>query len=316
MNRTCFLSFTLLLSLAAAGAQTPLSARKPNAVDPSPSGFARAIVLWPTGAPLAKGWTSGDVPKLYYYPAIGAGVGSAVIVLPGGGFTHLMLEKEGAAEAKWLAARGIPAFVLQYRLAPAYRYPVPMLDGDRAVRYVRSHAADFKIDPNKIGVWGFSAGGHLAGYLATAPDQRDKKSADPVERVSAHPDFAVFSYARLSLEQSLPRSGSMESLFGDKPTQEMLDTVSAVKHVTRETSPSFIYSTSADQTVDSLSSTAYYDALKRAGVPVELHIFELGPHGTGMGQNLKGMAELEVWPTLLEHWMQLHGWMAVNLPEN
>ena len=134
MNRTCFLSFTLLLSLAAAGAQTPLSARKPNAVDPSPSGFARAIVLWPTGAPLAKGWTSGDVPKLYYYPAIGAGVGSAVIVLPGGGFTHLMLEKEGAAEAKWLAARGISAFVLQYRLAPAYRYPVPMLDGDRAVR--------------------------------------------------------------------------------------------------------------------------------------------------------------------------------------
>jgi dipeptidyl aminopeptidase/acylaminoacyl peptidase len=106
----------------------------------------------------------------------------------------------------------------------------------------------------------------------------------------------------------------MESLVGDNPRPEMLDTISVVRHVTKDTSPSFIYSTTGDQTVNSMNATAYYDALKRAGVPVELHIFELGSHGTGMGQNLKGLAELEIWPTLLQHWMQLHGWMAATAP--
>ncbi|HEX9199750.1 MAG TPA: alpha/beta hydrolase [Acidobacteriaceae bacterium] len=310
VNRIPFLSLILLVSARANGAQQ----LRPNVGDPPPSGYARAITLWIGGAPMAKGAASGDVPKLFFYPASGPSVGSAVVVLPGGGYTHVVMEKEGAVEAKWLATHGIAAFVLQYRLSPTYRYPVPMLDGARAVRYVRSHAVEFGIDPNKIGVWGFSAGGHLAGYLATAPDERMRSAIDPVERVSEHPDFAIFSYARLSMESSVPRTGNMESLVGDNPRPEMLDTISIVRHVTKETSPSFIYSTTGDQTVNSMNSTAYYDALKRAGVPVELHIFELGPHGTGMGQNLKGLAELEVWPTLLQHWMQLHGWMAATVP--
>lgn len=225
------------------------------------------------------------------------------------------MEKEGATEAKWLAARGVAAFVLQYRLSPAYRYPVPMLDGARAVRYVRTHAAEMGIAPDRIGVWGFSAGGNLAGYLATEPFERDNKNPDPVERVSAHPDFAIFSYARLTLDASVPRTGNMESLLGENPTPEMLDRVSFARHVTKTTSPSFIYSTTADQTVNSMNATAFYDALKRAGVPAELHIFELGAHGTGMGQSLKGLAELEIWPLLLQHWMQLHGWMVANEPE-
>jgi acetyl esterase/lipase len=312
MNRTSFLSLCLLLCLSADAAQKPL---KRNVGDPPPSGFSKAIVLWPEGAPLAKGSDAGDVPKLFYYPAVGPGVGSAVIVLPGGGYNHVVMEKEGAVEAKWLAAHGIPAFVLQYRLSPWYKYPAPMLDGERAVRYVRSHAAEYGIEPNKIGVWGFSAGGHLAGYLATSADTHDKKNADPIERVSAHPDFAIYSYARLSLDASVPRTGNMESLVGENPSPEMLDTISAVRHVTKDTSPSFIYSTTGDQTVNSLNATAFYDALKRAGVPVELHIFELGPHGTGMGQNLKGLGELEVWPVLLQHWMELHGWMSTTSPE-
>lgn len=315
MVRISFLSATLLLSLVAGHVQMASAAQVRNSGDPPPSGFAKTLVLWPDGAPLAKGSAPGDVPKLYYYPAVGAGVGSAVIVLPGGGYTHVVMEKEGAVEAKWLAARGVAAFVLQYRLSPAYRFPAPMLDGARAVRYVRSHAAEFSIEPNKIGVWGFSAGGHLAGYLATAPEERDRANADPIERVNAHPDFAVFSYARLSMEASVPRTGNMEALLGNNPTPEMLDTISFVRHVTKDTSPSFIYSTTGDQTVNSLNATAFYDALKRAGVPVELHVFELGPHGTGMGQGLKGLAELEVWPVLLEHWMQLHRWMAATAPE-
>jgi len=315
MYRTSFVSVTLLLGLALGRGQTPVSAPRPSAGDPPPTGFARVFPLWPGGAPLAKGSASSDVPKLYYYPATGAGVGSAVIVLPGGGYTRVLMEKEGGVEAKWLAAHGVAAFVLQYRLAPAYRYPVPMLDGERAVRYVRSHAGEFGIEQNKIGVWGFSAGGHLAGTLATEPDARDRASTDPVERVSAHPDFAILSYARLTMDASVPRTGNMEALAGNDPTPAMLDTISPVRHVTKQTSPSFIYSTTADQTVNSLNATAYYDALKRAGVPVELHIFELGPHGTAMGQGLKGLAELEVWPALLQHWMQLHGWMALTAAE-
>jgi len=273
------------------------------------------LPLWPTSAPLSRGSAPGDVPKLYYYPAIGTGMKSAVIVLPGGGYIHVVDEKEGGVPAKWLAAHGVAAFVLQYRLSPWYRYPVPMMDGARAVRYVRSHATEFGVDPNKIGVWGFSAGGNLAGYLATEPFKAERNNTDTVERVSAHPDFAIFSYARLTMDSSIPRLTNMESLLGENPSPEMLDEVSYARHVTKDTAPSFIYSTTADQTVNSMNATAFYDAMKRAGVPVELHIFELGAHGTGMGQNLKGLAELEVWPVLLAHWMQLHGWMSAAAAE-
>jgi acetyl esterase/lipase len=315
MKHISFLSAILSLALTAGFAQTPATARSSNAGDPPPTGFAKILPLWPNGAPMARGSANGDVPKLYYYPPVAAGVRSAVIVLPGGGYTHVVMEKEGAAEAKWLAARGVAAFVLQYRLSPAYRYPAPMMDGARAVRYVRSHAAEFGIAPDRIGVWGFSAGGNLAGYLATEPFEASHSNTDPVERVSAHPDFAIFSYARLTMDASVPRTGNMESLLGDNPSPEMLDRISFARHVTKNTSPSFIYSTTADQTVNSLNATAYYDALKRVGVPVELHVFELGPHGTGMGQGLKGLAELDIWPLLLEHWMQLHAWMSANASE-
>jgi len=315
MKPVALLSSTLLVCVAATCMQAQTRVLKPNTGDKPPTGFARILPLWPGPAPLSKGTAPGDIPRLYYYPAVGPSVRSAVIVLPGGGYYHLVMNKEGAIEAKWLAAHGVAAFVLQYRLAPWYRYPVPMLDGARAVRYVRSHAAEFEIDPEKVGVWGFSAGGNLAAFLATEPFERDNSNPDPVERVSAHPNFAVFSYARFSMDDSIPRSNNMEALFGPHPTPEMLDSISYARHVTHETSPSFIYSTNADQTVNSLNSTAYYDALKRAGVPAELHIFELGPHGTGMGQNLNGLAELELWPALLENWMQLHRWMIEGSPE-
>ena len=197
MKRTNFALFCLFFCFAAGHAQAPASARRTTGMgDPPPLGFAKVVTLWPGAAPLAKGSAPIDVPKLYYYPPLAAGVRSAVIVLPGGGYTHVWMEKEGGLEARWLAAHGVAAFVLQYRLSPAYRYPVPMLDGARAVRYVRSHAAEYGVAPDRIGVWGFSAGGHLAGYLATAPIERDKTSPDPVERVNEHPDFAGSSPMR------------------------------------------------------------------------------------------------------------------------
>jgi acetyl esterase/lipase len=268
------------------------------------------------------GRTPADIPTMYVYPAAAGpkaltrkGLRSAVIVMPGGGYRSLMMEKEGGSEARWLSAHGVNAFVLQYRLGSRYHFPAPMQDGARAVRYVRSHAAEYGVAQDRIGVWGFSAGGHLAGYLATVNDGGNAKSSDPVERVSDRPDFAIISYGRLSMDPSIPRQTNMEGLLGDHPTAQMLDSVWVTKHVTNKTSPSFIYSTTGDQTVNALNATAYYDAMKRAGAPVELHIFERGGHGTGLGQQLTKFPELAIYPMLVANWMEMHGWMAETKQE-
>jgi acetyl esterase/lipase len=295
----------------------PVAATASTAVKPAPAtttkppaGFTKTIVLWPNGAPGAVGTEDADVPKLFVYPAKEAGVHSAVIVMPGGGYTHLAVEKEGGTEARWLNEHGVTAFVLEYRLGPRYHFPSPMLDGARAVRYVRSHAAELDVAKDKIGLWGFSAGGHLAGYLAAVHDNGTVGAPDPIERVSDRPDFAILSYGRFSLDDTIPRKTNMEGLLGDHPTQALLDTVSVVKLVTKNTSPCFIFSTTGDQTVNSMNATAFYDALKQAGVPAELHIFERGGHGVGMAQGLKEQPELAIYPTLLANWMEMHGWMT------
>ncbi|ADW69819.1 alpha/beta hydrolase [Granulicella tundricola] len=276
-----------------------------------PKGFAEAIVLWPGGAPLARGTDEGDVPELFSYPAPGAGPHAAVIVMPGGGYNHLVMEKEGAVEARWLNERGVSAYVLEYRLFPKYLYPAPLLDGARAVRYVRANASKLGVKADAIGVWGFSAGGHMAGYLAAIHDAGKAAAGEAVERVSSRPDFAILSYARLTMSADVPRNGSMEDLIGPKPTQEIIDAIDPGKHVTKDASPSFIYSTGGDMSVDPLNASVFYEALKRAGVPVELHIFQLGPHGTGMAQTLKPeLKELAVWPLLLENWMRQNGWIS------
>jgi acetyl esterase/lipase len=277
-----------------------------------PGGSTKTIVLWPAGAPGAQGTGDGDIPKLFVYPATGAGPHTGVIVLPGGGYTHLVMEKEGAVEARWLNEHGVTAFVLEYRLGPRYHFPSPMLDGARAIRYVRSHATELGVTKDKIGLWGFSAGGHLAGYLAAVNDGGTASAADLIERVSDRPDFVIVSYGRFSMDEAIPRKTNMEGLLGDHPTRAMLDSISVIKLVTKKTPPCFIYSTTEDQTVNSMNATAFYDALKREGVPAELHIFERGPHGTGMAQGLKNLPELAIYPTLLENWMEMHKWMTHN----
>ncbi len=295
-----------------ATASTAAKAVPAATVTTPPTGYAKTIVLWPNGAPGALGNGDGDVPKMFVYPAQGEGVHTAVIVMPGGGYTHLAIEKEGGAEARWLNEHGVTAFVLEYRLGPRYHFPSPMLDGARAMRYVRSHAAELSVAKDRVGLWGFSAGGHLAGYLAAVHDGGAAGAADPIERVSDRPDFVIVSYGRFSLDDSIPRKTNMEGLLGEHPTQAMLDSVSVVKFVTKNTSPCFIFSTTEDQTVNAMNATALYDALKTAGVPVELHIFERGGHGVGMAQGMKNLPELAIYPTLLANWMEVHGWMAAE----
>ncbi len=311
MIRFSFLCAALLAIPSAA--QNPVPT--PATDSAPPVGFAKAIVLWPEGAPLAlrtgNAATDGDIPKLYTYPATGAGPHAAVIVMPGGGYTHLVMDKEGSVSAKWLAAHGIEAFVLEYRLSPAYRYPAPMLDGSRAVRYVRSHAAELGIDPAQVGVWGFSAGGHLAAYLSTVHSAGDLRAKDPIDQVSDKPDFAIISYGRMDLSLAVPRPNPTAAAPGmeivlSAPTTN-LDVVAQVK---TDSPPTFIYSTTGDQTVDSRNASHYYSALKAAGVPAEMHIFELGPHGTGFAEKLpESERELRILPTLVANWLQLHGWM-------
>jgi len=312
MNRTGFAAlFLLAIPLAAQTPASPASAVAATKTAP-PAGFTQSIVLWPGGAPLAHGTTEGDIPKLFSYPAAGPGPHSAVIVMPGGGYTHLVMEQEGAYEARWLAAHGVSAFVLEYRLAPAYVYPAPMLDASRAIRYVRSHASELGVKPDALGIWGFSAGGHLSGYFATIHKAGDSSAADPIDRVSDRPDFAILSYAPLSMDL-YARMGiaPLKTLIGDHPTQAAIDAVDPVKHVSADTSPVFIYSTTGDKTVDSRNAAEFYEALKTAGIPAEMHVFELGPHGTHMGENLPpALHELTVVPELLINWLQLHGWMA------
>jgi len=311
-----------LLPVALA-AQTPKP--KPNVAPgsvvgtPIPAGYTSIERLWPGRAPGAIGDAFDDIPILYTYPAAGPGPHAAVIVLPGGGYNHLVIEKEGAVEARWLNAHGMSAYVLIYRLSPRYMYPAAMLDGQRAVRFVRAHAAQWNIRPDAIGVWGFSAGGHLAGYLATADPHGDPRypagksydeaaSHDAIDALSSRPDFAILSYARLSLNPAIPGTFGMKAITGENAPQALVDAIDPIKHVTKDSSPSFIYSTENDLTVNPLNASAFFNALLSAKVPAELHIFELGPHGTGMGQNLP-QKELAIFPALLAHWLQLHGWM-------
>ena len=281
-----------------------------------PKDAASVEVLWPAGAPGAVGTTYDDVPKLYCYPAAGDGPHAAVVVLPGGGYNHLVMEQEGAAEARWLNQHGVSAYVLVYRLSPRYMYPWAMVDGLRAVRFVRAHAAAWKLRPDAIGVWGFSAGGHLAGYLATAEPHSDPRTGtaalDEIDRVSGHPDFAILSYARLTIDKDIPGTFGMESITGKDAPQALNDAISPVKHVTKDSSPSFIYATEFDEKVNSLNATAFFDALQRAGVHAELHVFEQGPHGTHMGVDKPEFPELAVYPVLLENWMKVHGWIAAQ----
>ena len=266
--------------------------------------------LWPEGAPGAVGTEEQDRPHLEIFNAAPLGPHPAVIVCPGGGYTHLAYDKEGTRIAEWLNLRGISAFVLTYRLAPRYRYPAPILDGYRAVRWVRSHAQQYAVDPDRIGMWGFSAGGHLVGMVGTHFDAGNPQSTDPVERASDRPNFVISSYGGLSLQPGVAKPGAMGSLLGQNPAPELIDELSPDKHITAHTPPFFLYATTSDQAVPPLSSMAFYTALVRAGVSAEIHIFAQGPHGTALAQSYPA---LSAWTGLLENWLRLNGWSGILL---
>ncbi|MCI3923797.1 alpha/beta hydrolase [Paenibacillus sp. TRM 82003] len=235
--------------------------------------------LWPEGAPLALGAEAADRPSLTPY-LIEGDRNAAVVVLPGGGYEFLA-DHEGEPIAEWLNGIGVSAFVLRYRVAP-YRHPAPLLDAQRAIRLVRSRAAEFGVDPERIGILGFSAGGHLASTAATRFDAGDAASDDPVERVSCRPDAAVLCYPVVTLKHPHTHPGSRANILGDDPTPELLHSLCNEEQVTADTPPTFLWHTSEDGLVPAENSLLFASALARSGVRFDLHVYALGHHGLGL----------------------------------
>ena len=265
------------------------------------------IPLWDHRAPGAVGDEEIDKPTLtIYMPPNTTGPMTAIIIAPGGGYARLSMNLEGREPANYFNAMGIAAFVLKYRLGPRYHHPVELGDAQRAIRTVRASAAEWHIDPAKIGIMGFSAGGHLASTASTHFDSGNPHASDPIDRAGSRPDFAILCYPVISMTEPWTHQGSKRNLLGDNPPEELARGLSNETQVTPAAPPTFIYQTNADTTVPAENSVAYYLALRKAGVPAELHIFRNGPHGTGLGLTNPALAE---WPQLLANWLRASGFL-------
>ncbi|MDH7569311.1 MAG: alpha/beta hydrolase [Armatimonadota bacterium] len=265
------------------------------------------VLLWPEGAPGATGSEPADRPSITpWLPPPERATGAAVIVCPGGGYGHLALDHEGRQVAQWLNARGVAAFVLRYRLAPRYRYPAPLLDARRAVRLVRSRAGEWRVDPSRVGVWGFSAGGHLASTLGTHFDAGDPNAADPIERLSCRPDFLILAYPVITLTPPYAHAGSRNNLLGPNPNPALVATLCNETQVTRDTPPTFLFHTTEDPGVPAENSILFYLALRKAGVAAELHVYRKGRHGVGLAPD---DPVLRTWTDRLADWMAGQGLM-------
>jgi len=261
--------------------------------------------LWPKGAPGAVGEEERDKPSITAFLAPeDKATGAACIVCPGGGYGGLMTSYEGDEVAQWLNGIGVHGFVLRYRLGPRYHHPAMMNDVNRAVRMVRARAVEWKVDPDKIGVWGFSAGGHLAATAATHFDEGKADAEDPVEKVSSRPNYAIMTYPVISLVAPYTHLGSAKNLLGEKISDmELRAFLSPEKQVTAKTPPCFLMHTWEDG-VSAENSIDFYSALKKANVPAELHVYEKGKHGYGLG--LKDPV-LKSWPERLTDWLRVQG---------
>lgn len=310
--------FRLLLLLALACTAAPFIALHAQTRPP------QSIFLWPNGAPGALGSTATDKPRMYLFLPKQRSTSAAVLVIPGGGYQHVAIGHEGFQIANWLNDQGMAAFVLDYRVKP-YRYPIEIDDGRRAMRLLRAHAEEYGIDPNRIGVWGSSAGGHLASSLgthcesvaATAGGTGSSATAnptekyDPVDHLSCKPDFMVLAYPVIAMEQPSVHSGSRKNLFGPDPDPTVLHDYSNQYAVTPSTPPTFIFATSHDPVVPVEDSLDFYRALMRAHVPVEMHLFDYSNHGCGLCGSI---VPLRVWPALLRTWLIDHSFLPPNAP--
>ncbi|MDO3408663.1 alpha/beta hydrolase [Saccharibacillus sp. CPCC 101409] len=259
------------------------------------------VILWPDGAPNAAGTTDEDVPAIEAYLAEGENR-AAVIVCPGGGY-EFRADHEGEPIALWLNTLGISAFVLRYRVAP-YRYPSALSDVQRAVRTVRYRAEEFKLDPSRIGVLGFSAGGHLASTAGTLYDAGRPDSEDPIERLSSRPDLLMLCYPVITLNEPYTHAGSRIALLGADADAKAIESLCSELNVTSDTPPTFLWHTSEDGLVPVENSLLFASALGRKGVPFDLHVYAHGGHGMGMAE---GDPHVSHWSGQCASWLRVNG---------
>jgi acetyl esterase/lipase len=291
--KTRFLVFAVLAWLATAQAQP---------TNPFP--------LWRGSAPGALGKEGKDIPTLTpFFPGVEKATGSALVICPGGGYGALA-PHEGREYARWLNEHGIAGFVLKYRLgSDGYRHPAMLQDAARAIRLVRANAAGWNLDPHRIGIIGSSAGGHLASTLLTHFDAGTPAAADPVERVSSRPDLGILCYAVIRMG-GFTHQGSRNNLLGTNPPPDLVQELSNELHVTKDTPPCFIWGTDEDAAVPIENSLHFADALRKAGVPFDLHIYQKGGHGMGLGvrqYNPDDRAKLHPWTGDCIFWLKEQG---------
>jgi acetyl esterase/lipase len=265
-------------------------------------------LLWPNGAPGARGTADGDKPSLtIYLPDKEKASGAAVVIFPGGGYGHLAMDHEGHQIAQWLNSIGVAGFIVKYRhrnSGAGYGHPAPIQDAQRAIRMVRSRAKEWGVDPGRIGIIGFSAGGHLASSAGTHFNTRYSEPVDEIDRSSARPDFMILMYPVISFTEWYTHKGSMINLLGKNPDKDLMESFSNEKQVTSETPPTFLVHADDDKVVPAENSVAFYLALRKAGVPAEMHIYEKGGHGFGPGI---GKGACSSWMVRCADWMKGRG---------
>jgi acetyl esterase/lipase len=274
------------------------------------------IPLWDGKAPHAVSESTWDKPTLTVYLAPKEQAnGKAVVICPGGGYGFLADDHEGKQVAAFFNKLGLHAFVLHYRIArddrPRPLHPAPLADAQRAIRLVRAKADEYGLDESRtVGLMGFSAGGHLASTAGTRFDNGNKDADDPIERASSRPDFLILAYPVIVMEQAMTHRGSMRNLIGDNPDPQLVEYYSSDKHVTKDTPPTFLFHTNEDTGVVPEHSVQFYLALRKAGVPAELHIYEKGRHGVGLGTDPKwtgGEPSVANWSDRLADWLTRRG---------
>jgi acetyl esterase/lipase len=263
---------------------------------------ADSFPLWNKDVPGALGTAEKDIPTLtVYLPEEGKATGAAMVICPGGGYGGLA-QHEGKDYAEWLATNGVAGFVLKYRLGPAgYRHPVMLQDAARAIRTVRARAAEWKVDPKRVGIMGSSAGGHLASTLLTHFDQGNSNANDPIEKQSSRPDLGILCYPVITMGDKT-HQGSKKNLLGDHPSEELVKLLSNELQVTKETPPTFLFHTAEDQAVPVENSLMFASALAKNGVPFDLHVYEKGRHGIGLANG-------HPWTGECLKWLKLHGFV-------
>jgi acetyl esterase/lipase len=286
------------------------------AAQPLFAAAAPVIDLWPEGVPGLKpdgGPEKDDGAGRFsniHHPTLTVYApekpnGTAIIYAAGGGYIRVAVGPNGGDITRWLNGLGVTVFVLKYRNAE-YGHPAPLRDALRAVRTVRSHAAEFGVKPDRIGMLGGSAGGHLIASAGTLFDAPEGRTGAPIDFVNARPDFLVMIFPVVTMEDPYAHGASRRALLGDKPTDELKHHLSVDEQVTKDTPPTFLVHSSEDTTVPVENSILFYQAMRRAKAPIEMHLYPKGPHGSGMDPKLGPTSE---WPKHCESWMRFNGWL-------